>query len=172
MKTWLGKKNLETQEVDQHKLPFVCNRLIMSSLHPFGKSLKFKMHERSKSIIVVSNLATKAHVLSKYIYYCWLYPFAKSLDFFINTFPFSSSLLWKIHLVSITILDEGLRISSETLFLSKWFKSSCIAWDQCLSMRASLTSFASILETNILRLLTSLKECWVMIPLKISPMTF
>ena len=99
---------------------------------------------------MASSLATGAKVSSKYIPSCWQLPLATNLALFLTTMPFSSILFLNTHLVSIRFFPLGLGTSFQTLFLSNWFSSSCIAKIQSRSNKASSTFFGSSLKRKLL----------------------
>lgn len=108
----------------------------------------------------------------KYILSYWLCPFVIRRTVFLRTFPSSSSLLWKTHRIPITRLAESMGTSSQTLFCSNSFNFSYIARDQCSPTMVLLILIGSIFGEKAIRLHTLLRDCWMVTPLDISPMTF
>src|ERR1044071_4431599 len=81
---------------------------------------------------------------------CWLYPCATNLALFLVTAPSSSNLFLKTHRVPIACLCFGRGTRRQTLFLSNWFNSSCMATIHSGSFNASLMVLGSTREINAL----------------------
>ena len=95
-----------------------------------------------------SNLTTRANVSSKSIPSSSIYLYATSLALFLITLPNSLDLFLKIHLVLITLDWSSLGTKVHTSFLVNCSNSSCIAFTQYSSNKASLTFFGLDKETK------------------------
>ena len=78
----------------------------------------------------------------------WENPFATSLTLFLTTMPWSSCLLRNTHFIPMTLTSSGHSSSVQTSLQVKLFNSSCTAFIQSRSWRASSTFLGSIQETN------------------------